>query len=254
MTALELLDRLFAWSPIERENRSDGLVFGDGEREVTHIAVTQIATPEVIRRAKALGASAILTHEPTLHDTLARTDDDPVLLGKRALLEAADLPILRFHDHSHFTAVDKINAGVLARLGWQGEFDGQKTFTLAEPMEMSSILCDVRDRLGLVHAQYVGAPDLTVRRVALLFGAWGDATLYAHFRREEIDLVIAGEICEWSIGEYVRDAAELGIRRGLLVLGHMGSERSGMEYVADHINREIEGVTAEYIDCGELYR
>ena len=62
MTARELYERLTAWSPIERENRSDGLVFGDGEKPVHTVAVTLIATPEVIRRAQKAGADMILTH------------------------------------------------------------------------------------------------------------------------------------------------------------------------------------------------
>ena len=42
MTARELYERLTVWSPIEGTNRSDGLVFGDGERAVRTVAVTLI--------------------------------------------------------------------------------------------------------------------------------------------------------------------------------------------------------------------
>ena len=44
--------------------------------------------------------------------------------------------------------------------------------------------------------------------------------------------LIVGEACEYSICEYVRDAAQLGTDKGLLLLGHMGSEKAGMENLA----------------------
>ena len=67
-------------------------------------------------------------------------------------------------------------------------------------------------------------------------------------------MVICGEICEWSICEYVRDSAQLGIDKALFVLGHMSSEKCGMEYVCQYINETMSGVTAVYIECGEVYQ
>ena len=251
MTARELYERLTAWSPIEGTNRSDGLVFGDGERAVHTVAVTLIATPAVLRRARELGADMILTHEPTFHGIAP--EGDAVMAQKRALCEKIGIPIYRLHDHMHFTAVDKINLGVLSRLSLDGEFDGQKTFTLKAPMPLDALTAQIGERLDLHHLRYVGRDGITVRTLSLLFGAWGDARQIAEFRRPEVDLVLAGEACEYSICEYVRDAAQLGAMKGLLLLGHMGSEKAGMEYLADHINETMEDVRAVYLDCGEVY-
>ena len=137
MTANEIYRRLCEWSPMERDKTSDGLVFGDGEREVKTVAVTIIASPNVIRRARELGADMILPHEPTCATALAGVGD-PIVTAKRALCEEVDIPIVRLHDHMHFTAIDKINLGVLSRLGLDGEFDGQKTFTLKAPMPLDA--------------------------------------------------------------------------------------------------------------------
>ena len=251
MTARELYERLTVWSPIERENRSDGLVFGDGEKPVHTVAVMLIATPEVIRRAQEAGADMILTHEPTFHPIAG--EGDGVMAKKRALCEAVGIPIYRLHDHMHFTAVDKINLGVLSRLSLDGEFDGQKTFTLKEPMAKDALIAHITSRLSLGHPRYIGKKDLSVRTLSLLFGAWGDARILSEFLRPEVDLVIAGEACEYSVCEYIRDAVELGAEKGFLLLGHMGSEKAGMEYLADHINQTMEDVHAVYIDCGEVY-
>lgn len=251
MTAQELFERLCAWTPIDRENRSDGLVFGDGERGVHTVAVTLIATPEVLKKAKQIGADMILTHEPTFHGVAP--EGDTVMPKKRALCEALGVPIYRLHDHMHFTAVDKINLGVLSRLSLLGDFDGQKTFTLAEPMAASALIGHICDRLSLAHPRYIGKSDLSVKTLSLLFGAWGDGRIVSEFSRPEVDLVIAGEATEYSSCEYIRDAYELGVPKGLLLLGHMGSEKAGMEYLTDHINETIGDVRAVYIDCGEVY-
>lgn len=252
MTARELYGWLCAWSPPERATPSDGLVFGDWERPVRTVAVTLIATPAVIRRARELGADMILTHEPTFSG-VPSGEGDPVVAKKRALCEEVGIPIVRLHDHMHFTAVDKINLGVLSRLGLRGDFDGQKTFTLHTPMTAEALTAHICDRLALAHPRYIGPLGHTVRTLSLLFGAWGDARIHAELSRPEVDLAIIGEGVEYGICEYVRDAAELGFPKGLLILGHMGSEKAGMAYLADYINENREDVRAVYIDCGEVY-
>jgi putative NIF3 family GTP cyclohydrolase 1 type 2 len=237
---------------MERDKTGDGLVFGDGERPVRTVAVTIIASPAVIRRARELGADMILTHEPTFATALAG-EGDPIVAAKRALCEEVGIPIVRLHDHMHFTEVDKINLGVLDRLGLPGDFDGQKTFTLREPMTAAALIRHICGRLALRHPRYIGDPDRPVRTLSLLFGAWGDARILAELSRPEVDLAIIGEGCEYSICEYVRDAVELGAPKGLLILGHMGSEKAGMEYLADKMNELMPDLRAVYIDAGEVY-
>ena len=56
MKASEFWERLTAWSPIDRENRSDGLVFGAPDREVGRVAVSLLATPRVLAAAEEGGA------------------------------------------------------------------------------------------------------------------------------------------------------------------------------------------------------
>ena len=253
MTAKELYERLCAWSPMERTTTGDGLVFGDWERPVRTVAVTIIASPDVIRRACELGADMILTHEPTF-SVIPAAAEDAVTAKKRALCEEVGIPIVRLHDHMHFTEIDKINLGVLSRLGLEGEFDGQKTLTLKAPMSAEALIAEVSERLSLSHIRYIGPKGLTVSTLSLLFGAWGDARIHAELSRPEVDIALIGEGVEYSICEYVRDAAELGFPKGLMILGHMGSEAAGMAYLADYINETTEDVRAVYIDSGEVYK
>ncbi len=255
MTAKEVMEQLFHWSPCPEEKRTrDKLIYGNEMIEVKKVAVCQIATPQVLRQAAEAGAQMVLTHEPTYHDFFHLDETDPVYREKSELIQQLGMTIFRFHDSPHWTDIDKINAGFLNRLGWIGEFDGCKKFVLQEEKTIAEIQKDMEDKLDLHHVRFIGPGNKKVKTVSLCAGAWGEHYLFEQLNQPDIDLVICGEVCEWNLCEYVRDATELGMEKALLILGHMGSERSGMEYVAQYINDHIDGVEAISIDCGEVYQ
>ena len=70
---------------------------------------------------------------------------------------------------------------------------------------------------------------------------------------KESEIVLAGETCEWAICEYARDAAELGKKKALLVLGHVGSERDGMVRTAELVRERHPDMECKYFECGEVY-
>ena len=143
--------------------------------------------------------------------------------------------------------------GFVKKLGIKGDFDGKRTLVLETPMTIDEIEKQIKERLNLKHIRFVGQRNKVVKPISLCAGAWGDVIFYEQLNREEVDLVICGQICEYSICEYVRDSAQLGVDMALFVLGHMGSERSGMEYVCEYINESIDGVEAVYLESGEVY-
>ncbi len=255
MTAKELMEQLFQWSPCPEEKRKrDKVIFGNENMEVSKVAVCQIATPKVLKQAAEAGASLVITHEPTYHDFFQLDETDPVYRKKSELIQQLGMTIFRFHDSPHFTDIDKINAGFLNQLGWIGEFDGCNKFILQEAKSVDEIQKDMEEKLNLHHVRYAGAPNQMVKGISLCVGQWGEQHLFDQLHQPDIDLVICGEVCEWNLCEYVRDGAELGIEKGVFLLGHMGSERSGMDYVAQYINQHIDGVDALYIDCGEVFQ
>ena len=54
-------------------------------------------------------------------------------------------------------------------------------------------------------------------------------------------------------GEYARDANDLGYKKALLILGHIGSERDGMVYTSDILKEKHPELRVEYFECGEVY-
>ena len=71
--------------------------------------------------------------------------------------------------------------------------------------------------------------------------------------QENVDVVICGDITEWTLSAYVRDAAMLGMNKGMLVLGHERSEEWGMKYLAGWVERITGGLPAVFLDAGEPF-
>src|SRR5229473_4046286 len=65
---------------------------GNPDSPVSGVAVTMMATLDVLQRAAAAGDNLIITHEPTffdhldISDQLPEKDDDPVLMAKRKFI------------------------------------------------------------------------------------------------------------------------------------------------------------------------
>ena len=180
-------------------------------------------------------------------------ENDIVSKAKMQLVEDAGIPIFRIHDYTHFSKIDRIIEGVLKKLGWHGSFDGDHGFTFDEAKTIADIKRDFEEKLGLGNVRICGALDNTVKTVSMCVGSWGDETVHSEIVKPEIDAVVCGEITEWKSCEYARDAAQLGIKKSLFLLGHMGSEKSGMEYVCEYLSDSLPELEFVYIDCGEVY-
>lgn len=84
MKVKDIMNRLFSWTPSDRECAGDALVYGNDNKDVKKVAVCCIATCDVIKSAKEWGAEAIITHEPTLYSHFKESENDAVHLKKEA--------------------------------------------------------------------------------------------------------------------------------------------------------------------------
>ncbi len=254
MKAKELARRIFLTEYTDRGHTVDRIFMGDGEREVRRAAVCMVITPDVLQAAADWGAGMIITHEPTFG-----TDDEARLEGKpyefkRRLIEASGMAVCRWHDSPHYGERDLVNEALVRRMNWRGYFDGKFRFELEEPLAPLAIAEDLRNRLNIRHPRIVGRRDGEVRRISLQTGQRG-TDAFLEMLENDTDLVIAGETCEWYCCEPIRDMAQLGMQKTVILLGHAGSERDAMADLAQRINAGLgrDGIEAKYFDCGELY-
>jgi putative NIF3 family GTP cyclohydrolase 1 type 2 len=71
--------------------------------------------------------------------------------------------------------------------------------------------------------------------------------------RPDVDVLVIGESREWEGIEYARDAVTAGKKKGLIVLGHVPSEESGMEECARWLKTFVSEVPIEFMPSGEPF-
>lgn len=166
------------------------------------------------------------------------------------------MTIFRYHDYAHYTKYDVIATGELRKLNLDGDIEFTNITDLVRirlknsitPLELAR---HVEKALGIKHIRVCGAVNSPCNKVSLMCGTpnWR----FEELQDDECEILLVGEACEWSLGEYARDAAQLGYKKALLFLGHVGSERDGMEYVADVLKEKNPELEVKYYDCGEVY-
>ncbi|WP_308635458.1 Nif3-like dinuclear metal center hexameric protein [Paenibacillus silvisoli] len=241
-------------------NGADRLLFGDASAEVTGIAVTFMATLEVLEQAHAFGANLVISHEGVFyshHHVLPVQEEEPVYHAKLEAITSLGLAVYRYHDGVHRQGIDGIMEGLVQALGWEGFVESHEPAAAVvslPPCTVGELAEHVKRRLGLGMLRAVGNPAMTCSRVGLLVGYRGGGGLAIPlFERHRLDAVIYGEGPEWETPEYVRDAAHAGQAKALLVLGHAESEQPGMRLLADRLADRFPSVPVHFVPVAPVF-
>ena len=225
---------------------------GNPETRVTGVAVTMMATLDVLQRAAASGQNLIITHEPTFYNHLDRPEgmdeSDAVWKEKRAFIEKNGLVVWRFHDHWHLRNPDGILAGMVLALGWEKyqSKENPHLFTVPE-IPVEKLAADVADRLKTPVLRVVGNPEMRVTKLALSPGSAGFLRETHALEMENVEVLLVGETREWETVEYAADAASEGRKKALIVIGHVPSEQAGMEECARWLKTFVKNVPIEFV-------
>jgi putative NIF3 family GTP cyclohydrolase 1 type 2 len=227
---------------------------GNPDAQVSGIAVTMMATLDVLQRAAASGNNLIITHEPTFFnhldapESLPQKESDPVLSAKRAFIAQHGLVIWRFHDHWHVRKPDGIEVGMVRAIGWKKFQDrhDEHLFVIPETT-VEKLAADLSKRLGTGVMRVVGDPGMRLTHVALAPGATGFANETRALESNDVETLVVGETAEWETVEYVADAITEGKRKALIILGHIPSEQAGMEECARWLKTFVTEVPIEFV-------
>lgn len=233
---------------------------GNPDALVTGIAVTMMATMDVLERAAASGQNLIITHEPTFYNHLDKLDKldekekDPVLAAKLAFIAKHDLVVWRFHDHWHMRKPDGIVAGIVHALSWEKYQDAKNQYLFAIPeTTMERLASDLKARLSTHVMRVVADPHQEVTHVALVPGASGFSKETRALEMPGVDVLVTGEPREWETVEYVADAITQGKPKGLIILGHIPSEQAGMEECARWMKTFVSEVAVEFVPAADPF-
>lgn len=257
MKAIDIMNELFKLANDgDYSHTCDTCKAGDPGAEVHKIAVSMFATPDVVRQAKAWGADLLIVHEPTYYDHMDRHSDETIESAKRKFIEESGLTLYRYHDHPHGTTPDIIAAGMLKNMAFDARIEYTDVFDLVrlhlnQPLTPLEIAKQIEDRLGIKHIRVCGAANIPCTKISGMFGTPGG--VFEELQSDNCEVMLTGEACEWALAEYARDAAQLGFKKALLILGHIGSERDGMKYTTELLRQMHPELEVEYFECGEVY-
>ena len=137
-------------------------------------------------------------------------------------------------------------------LGWFGAIYELPETTLEE------LAYFFQKKMDMKVVQLVGNPKMPVKRVSVLVGGGslglGQENLpMRHMKQENIDVAICGDITEWTLSAYVRDAAQMGMNKGMLVLGHERSEEWGMKHLPAWLTSITGDLPVNFVDAKEPF-
>src|SRR5712675_3603465 len=140
LTAREVVARIQARVGIPWMSETvDTFKAGNPDTEVKGIAVTMMATLDVLQRAAAAGQNLIITHEPTFYNhqdkpvELEQKENAPVLAATRASNAGQGRVRSRAHEHQHRMTAGEINTGTAHALGWEKFQDSNNQYVFALP-------------------------------------------------------------------------------------------------------------------------
>ena len=275
----EVIERILKYHPQFPENYHgcDDYKAGDPEAECTGVITALTPNIHVIREAIAHHANLIVVHEPTYYTSKDPAGweedfDNEVYRQKLKLIEDHGICIWRDHDHMHAHQPDSIFTGVLKYLGWedQAETDadtglfGHWIVTLPE-MTVRELAEYLMEKIGLHGARIVGNPESRITRAAFVGhlypmeyhtrdGRTGEYSVKViETLEQKADVIIPGEVIDWTVLSYIRDASELGLNKAAINIGHFNWEELGMRYMKDWLSELVTEVPVTYIPSGDMY-
>ena len=70
---------------------------------------------------------------------------------------------------------------------------------------------------------------------------------------EGIELVIAMELIDYTLSEYIRDSNQLGRPKALVTVGHFNFEEPGMKAMLEYLPEIVGAVQCHFVASGDMY-
>ena len=259
ITARQLVSEIQKEVGVEwKKDTVDTFKAGNPDTVVTGVAVTMMATMDVLQRASAKRLNFVITHEPTFYAHLDVPEgvpqDDPVWAEKREFIEKHGLVVWRFHDHWHMRNPDGIEAGNIHALGWEKyqRPENQYLFVIPETT-LESLAAEVAKKLQTPVLRVVGNPQMKITQVGFSPGAAGSESEIHALEQNNVQVLMVGETREWETVEYAADAVSEGRKKALIVIGHVPSEQPGMDECAKWLKGFVKNVPIEFVPAKQPF-
>ncbi len=240
------------------EQTVDIVKVGDAQQTLKGITTTFMANCEVIQQTIDKGYNFIVTHEPTFYNHLDETDaltNNSIYQYKRKMLEDNGIVVWRYHDYMHTISPDPIVKATTEALGWEKYRVGERwnQFELP-PQTLETLIQTIKEQLGTAKIKFIGDLDMKISTLGHMVGAPGGARQIQFMEETDVEALIVGEINQWEVSEYVRDAIHAGKKKALIIAGHVETEEMGMKWLADWLNEEVPDIPTTHIPAGSPFQ
>lgn len=112
------------------------------------------------------------------------------------------------------------------------------------PTTVAGVAEQLAQAMHIDGIRIIGDPDMEVERAVVVFHFLGgdmDKESLKFTKENHMQVVIPGEVVDWTIGEYVQDGLFFGQKLALLNPGHFNWEEPGMEYMAQWLAEDLGG-------------
>ena len=239
----------------------DSFKDGDPDTPVTGVAVTMMATMDVLQRAAAAGLNLVITHEPTFYShedrlTFLEQQHDTVTAAKRAFIREHHLVIFRLHDHWHFPqrSIDPVVTGTFRALDWlKYQHTPSENPIVIPATTVGALASEMKRRLGAQTIRVIGDSAWRVTKVGLLPGSAGFEMQRTFLERDDVEVLVIGEAREWETIPYAADAISQGKHKALIVLGHVASEQAGSAELVRWLQPLVPEVRVKLVPTSEPF-
>lgn len=250
----------------------DQILYGDVGQECTGIVTSIWASIDVIKAAAAKGANLIISHEALFWNRGDHTDwleenQNQTFLAKKQLLDETGIVVWRDHDYVHSgipkadgSFVDGIFYGLFQELGWS-DFsleDTQPMFAIIKtpPTKISDLAQKIIKKGRLNGARIYGAKDTVVQKIAIPYHIFGPAIDEINYiEANNIDMILAMEMVDFTLSEYIRDSNMLKKNKCMLSVGHFNLEEFGMKYMINYLPEALgtNQINCSFVQSGDMY-
>lgn len=256
--------------PLYQETTRDQILYGDDNQECTRVVSTCYASVEVIIRAGRLGYNFIVVHEALFWnhgDHREWLGKNTAFQKKRELLERYGICVWRNHDSLHAGIWvdggyrDGIFYGMSTLLGWN-DYRADKEALLCQQYEIPEMTVPdmasfLTQKFRLRGVRFIGNPNTRIKKVYIplhIMGHTSDNLIIEKIDREQIHCILTLEMVDFTVCEYVRDAAMAGEEKCIFALGHFNLEEIGMEYYAFYLkNYIVPELPVCFLQSGDTY-
>jgi putative NIF3 family GTP cyclohydrolase 1 type 2 len=255
ITVGQVIDKFISEVPGGKlEKTVDTLKSGSLDMKVTGIVTTMFATVEVIKKTIALGANFIIAHEPTFYSHTDSTDwleKDPTYEYKKTLLKENNITVWRCHDYIHKMSPDPVTMGVLKQMSWEDKMINKNpNFIQLTNQNLKEVIFSLKSNMGVDELRYIGNLTQPINKVLFIPGAAGSQRHIAAIKMYKPDLLVCGEVEEWTTVEYVRDSRAKGDAVSLILLGHIASEAPSATFILNWAKERYPNLLVKHIPAG----